>query len=123
MADGSGQHRGDAAAGDSQRRPASPTLGRRLLRLRMPVWLGLVLLVMVAAGAVALFASRCVRLGPGVDGAVKADASLTVCNETVDRRKINPRAAELDFEEGLRELGAKAADVRITRIDCGPQAP
>ncbi len=123
MADGSGEHDRFATPAHHRPRQRPHGLGRRLLRLRMPVWLGLLLIVMVAAGAVALFVSRSVSLGPGVDGAVEVDASLTVCNETVDRRNINPRTAELDFEEGLRELGAKAADARITRIDCGPQAP
>ncbi len=123
VADGAGEHDRDATTGHPRPHHRSPTVGRRLLRLRMPVWLGVLLVVLVAAGAVALFVSRSVSLGPGVDGAVEVDASLTVCNETVDRRRINPRTAELDFEEGLRELGAKEADVRITRIDCGRQAP
>lgn len=123
MADGSGEHHTDATTGHRQRQHGPRNVALRLLRLRMPVWLGILLVVLVAAGALALFISESVSLGSGVDGAVEVNTSLTVCNETVDRRRINPRAAELDFEEGLRELGAKAADVRITRVDCGPQAP
>jgi len=40
--------------------------------------------------------------------------------EIVDRRKINPRAAELAFESGLRQAGVEEPDVAIERIDCGP---
>ncbi len=126
MADGSGEHHSDTTTGRRRRQRGSPesrSLGRRLLLRRMPVWLGILLVVLVAAGAFALFVSTSVSLGPAVDGAVDVNASLTVCNETVDRRGVNPRTAELDFEEGLKELGAKAADARITRVDCGPQAP
>lgn len=89
----------------------------------MPAWLAVLLVVAVAAVAVAVFVSRSVSLGRAVDGARDVQASLTICNETVDRRQINPRQAELDFENGLRELGAKEANVRVERIDCGEQAP
>ena len=97
-------------------------LGRRLLRIRMPVWLALLLVVAVAAAAAAVFVSRSVNLGRAVDGAMDVQASVTICNETVDRRDINPRQAELDFENGLRELGAEAAKLRVDRIDCGESA-
>ena len=113
---GRGPSRGEAG-------PARPGLGRRLLRVRMPAWLAVPLVVAVAAVAVAVFVSRSVSLGRAVDGARDVQASLTICNETVDRRQINPRQAELDFENGLRELGAKEANVRVERIDCGEQAP
>lgn len=113
---GRGPTRGEAG-------PARPGLGRRLLRIRVPAWLAVLLVVGVAVAAAALFVSRSVSLGRAVDGARDVQASLTICNETVDRRDINPRQAELDFENGLRELGAKEAKVRVDRIDCGEDAP
>ena len=72
---------------------------------------------------VVLLSQEEVELGRGVDGAVDASVSLTICNETVDRRRINPRTAELELQEGLQEAGVRQANVRVTRVDCGADAP
>lgn len=58
------------------------------MRIRMPVWLALLLVVAVAVGAAAVFVSRSVSLGRAVDGAMDVQASVTIYNETVDRRDI-----------------------------------
>lgn len=118
---------------DEQRRPnerdgtpetASAGAARRVFTFRVPVWLVLVMLFVVTGLFLALlFSQDEVDLGQGVDGAVEASVSLTLCNETVDRRGINPRTAELDMQEGLREAGVKEASVTVTRIECGAEAP
>lgn len=110
-----------------EQRPASagPTegLGGRVLRARMPAWLAAVLvLATLITFSVVLLTRDSVDLGPAVDGARDARVSLTICNEIVDRREINPRTAELDFENALKDLGARSADVVIDRVDCGPSA-
>ena len=93
----------------------------RVLRARMPVWLAaLLVLVTAIAFTIALVTRDTVDLGPAIDGATDARVSLTICNEIVDERDINPRAAELQFAEALRDLGARNVDVVIDRIDCGP---
>lgn len=99
-------------------------MARRLLTLQIP--LSYVLLVAALVGAVfvvVLVAREPVDLGRAVDDAVEASVSLSVCNETVDRREINPRTAELDLQEGLEDLGVKQAKVTLTRLDCGPDGP
>ncbi len=81
---------------------------------------------MVVAGILllgSLLSRDSVDLGPGIDGAVDAQLSLTVCNEVVDQRGFNPRTAEIDAERGLRDLGVKQAKVALARIDCGPDSP
>ncbi len=104
--------------------PGAASAARRVLTFRVPLWVVLVMLFVVAGLLLALVLSRDeLDLGEGVDGAVEASVSLTLCNETVDRRGINPRTAELDFQEGLKDAGAKEASVTVTRIDCGPEAP
>ncbi len=98
-------------------------IGRWLLSLRVPAWLALAVAVLVAALFTLLLVSEeRVDLGSAVDGAVEASVSLTICNETVDRRQMNPRVAELAFEEGLEDLGVKQANVVVMRIDCGADA-
>ena len=95
----------------------------RFLTLRIPVWLALVLLVAVAGAFAALLVARQpADLGPAARDALDAQVSITMCNETVDQGDINPRTAELDFENGLKELGTRTAKVRVSRIDC-PDAP
>lgn len=77
--------------------------GRRLLTLKIP--LAYVLLVAALVGAVfvvVLVAREPVDLGRAVDDAVEAAVWLTVCNETVDRREINPRTAELDLQKAWK---------------------
>ncbi len=107
----------------SQRSPAAGA-ARRVLTLRLPLWSVLVMLLVVTGLFLALLLSQDeVELGEGVDGAVEASVSLTLCNETVDRRGINPRTAELDLQEGLRDAGVQEASVTVNRIDCGPEAP
>jgi hypothetical protein len=102
----------------------TPAIGRRLLTLRVPVWSALAVLGLAGLVVAALlFARDPVDLGPAVDGAVEASVSLTICNETVDRRHINPRTAELDLEKGLEALGVRQAEATLTRIDCGPDGP
>ncbi len=113
--------------GEQESAFAGPTawdgLGRRILRARMPVWLAaLLVLGTVITFSVVLLTRDSVDLGPAVDGARDARVSLTICNEIVDRREINPRTAELDFENALNDLGARNTDVVIDRVDCGPSA-
>ncbi|MDP8992874.1 MAG: hypothetical protein M3N31_07490 [Actinomycetota bacterium] len=113
---------GGQAASSTSRRDR-PGLAIRFLRMRMPVWLALTLLVAVAgAFAALLVAQQPADLGPAARGALDAQVSVTMCNEKVDQGEINPRTAELDFEEGLKELGTRTAKVRVSRIDC-PDAP
>ncbi len=116
-----------AATGDDSppgtKAKASAFVGR-LLKIRIPLSLVLVGLVLIGAFLLASLLSRDpVDLGPSIDGAVDAQLSLTVCNEVVDQRGFNPRTAELDAESGLRDLGVKQAKVVLARIDCGPDAP
>lgn len=109
---------------DGSQRSSAARAARRMLTVRLPLWSVLVMLFVVAGLFLALLLSQDeVDLGPGVDGAVEASVSLTLCNETVDRRGINPRTAELDLQEGLRDAGAKEASVTVNRVDCGPEAP
>lgn len=104
--------------------PPGPGVARRVLGFRIPLWSALVAVgVVLAAFTVLLLARPRVDLGRAIDGAVGAEVALTICNETVDRRGINPRTAELDFQEGLEELGARDVKVTVTRMDCGPDAP
>ncbi len=117
---------GQATGGGRGNAPGGPGRGiaGRVLTFRLPLWLVLAMLCAVAAVfLVVLLSQDEVELGPGVDGAVDASVSLTLCNETVDRRGINPRAAELELQEGLQEAGAKQVSVKVNRIDCGPDAP
>lgn len=116
--------RSHAGATEGLRETTSPGVGRRLLALRIPVWTALALLGLVGVLVGALLLSRDpVDLGPAVDGATEASISVTVCNETVDRRHINPRTAELDLEKGLEALGVQQAQATLTRIDCKPDDP
>ena len=96
----------------------------RVLRQPVPLWLVLVGLAVVGVILLTDVLSKAsVDLGPALDGAVDAKLSLTVCNEVVDRRQLNPRTAELAVEEGLRGLGVAVAEASLTRVDCGPEAP
>ncbi len=118
---GGGESRGDGPRGGG-RGPVGGA-GGWLLRARMPVWLAVALLMVVAVTFTVVMLTRDeVDLGPAVDGATNARVALTVCNEIVDSREINPRAAELRLERALTDLGARQADVVIDRIDCGPEA-
>lgn len=109
-------------AGDESRERDG--LGRKVLGARVPVLSALAALVLVAVlFTVVLLTREDVDLGGAVDGAVEASVTLTICNETVDRRGINPRTAELDFQEGLEDLGVRNANVTVNRINCGPDSP
>lgn len=102
---------------DGRRVPA--VLGR-VLGARVPLWL---LLAVVAAGglvfAVSALASDEVELGPAVTRAERVEAEILLCNEVVDAEAMNPRQAELDLQDALRDLGAAEAKARIERRDCG----
>ena len=109
---------------DETAAPVAPGTARRMLTHRIPVWSALVLSALIAGSFLVLLLARDpVDLGRAVDDAVEASVSITVCNETVDRRDMNPRTAELDLQEGLEDAGIKQADVTVTRVDCGPDAP
>jgi len=102
-------------------RSNGPGMLLRVLTTRVPAWVTIVLVAAAAAGFGIVVATRTsVDLGPALNDAREATVSLTICNEIVDRRKINPRAAELAFESGLRQAGVEEPDVAIERIDCGP---
>ena len=106
--------------GQQSRVPDTPGMGRRVMSVRVPLWSALAMVIVVAGlFAVMLFSRDSVDLGEAVDGATEASVTLTICNETVDRRGINPRDAELEFQQGLEDLGANQADVKVNRIDCG----
>lgn len=94
----------------------------RALTVRVPLWVLLVVLAVAAAVAAVVVATRpSVELGDAVDGARNVQVSVTICNQIVDARGINPREAELDFEAGLKDLGAQKVDVVVDRVDCGPE--
>lgn len=95
-------------------------LGRALSR-RVPVWLVIGAVVVVAGSlGLALFIERrsSVELGPAVGSAERIEVQMTLCNRDVDRLDLNPRHAELDLEDVLRQEGARNADVRVDRRDC-----
>ncbi len=119
------QHRRPPGEGDGDRSGrGDKSIAARVLTFRLPLWLVLVALFVVAGLFLLMLLSQDeVDLGPGVDGAVEASVSLTLCNETVDRRGINPRTAELELQEGLEDAGAKQVSVEVNRVDCGPEAP
>lgn len=100
---------------------------RRLLTTRIPVWATLAIVVVVGGilGAMLVVqAQSSVRLGPAAGAAQQVDASMVLCNEDVDRLRLNPRASELDLEDVFRQAGAAAVDVTVKRIDCPkPPAP
>lgn len=94
----------------------------RVARFRLPLWVTLVVVVaVVVVFSLLLRRSDSVDLGPAVPGARQVYLDLTICNETVDARGINPRQAEKDLQ-ALFEKQQHVADakVRIERIDCGP---
>lgn len=99
---------------------ASPSR-RRLLSARVPLWtlLFAVAVVVVALGVVVVMQRlNATSLGPAVAGAQNVEVRLVICNAEVDRREINPRAAELNLQDTLTDHGADRAQVRIERIDC-----
>lgn len=113
-------HEGSGAPGGRGDARGGSVVGR-LLRRRVPVWLLLAAVAAVAAAlAAALVLERqsSVELGPAVGTAERVVVQMTLCNGDVDRLDLNPRRAELDLEDVLREEGAAAADVRVERRDC-----
>lgn len=122
--DHDGEHGGDdhdGDHGDHGDTDLAPSLPRALLTRRVPLWALLAAVVVVAAvlGAVVVLERRAsVDLGPAVGVAERVEVEMTLCNEEVDRLELNPRRAELDLEEVLREEGATAAQVRVERRDC-----
>lgn len=106
-----------------ERRPSVPSALARVLGARVPLW---ILLAVVAAGgvlvAVLTLTSDEVALGPAVTRAERVEVEILLCNEVVDAEGMNPRQAELDLQDELREIGAGEAKVRIDRRDCGSDA-
>lgn len=93
----------------------------RLLARRIPLWAALAAVAAVAVLLTSLLALQLrssVELGPAVGVAERIEVDMTLCNQEVDRLEINPRRAELDLEDVLREEGAGTADVRVERRDC-----
>jgi hypothetical protein len=115
----------ERSTADGDRRTEPPGTGggpARVLTARVPLWaLLLVVVVAVAVLAVVVATRSSVDLGAAVDGARNVQVSMTICNEIVDAREVNPREAELDFEAGLKSRGAREANVTVDRIDCGPE--
>jgi hypothetical protein len=106
--------------------PRGPGLARRVLTRAVPLWALLAAVVVVAVAFTVVLAVRAaseVRLGPAVGVAQELDVRLLLCNADVDRVSINPRQAELDLEEVLRDEGAKAVTVRLERRDCPEPQP
>jgi len=62
-------------------------------------------------------------LGPALRDARETKVSLTICNEIIDGRKVNPPRRSVGIRVGLRQAGVKDPDVAIERIDCGPAGP
>lgn len=103
-----------------------PSLPRRVLTSRTPVWVVLV----VTATAVVSFgvlliiqAQSDIEIGPAVGAAREVNVRMTLCNADVDRLGLNPRTSELDLEELLLGEGAQRVDVIVERIDCPAAAP
>jgi preprotein translocase subunit SecF len=106
---------------DDALRPLVAPRPNVLVRVRVPLWLVLAVVVALIVVALILIAGKSsVNLGQGVDGASKVEVTITLCNQTVDTRKVDVRKAELDFEQALRNLGAKEATVRIDRPEPCP---
>lgn len=115
-----GESEHHARAGDHDSGSEASWLARALRR-RVPVWLVLGAFVVVAGSlTLALFIERrsSVELGPAVGSAERIEVQMTLCNHDVDRLELNPRRAELDLEDVLRDQGAGEADVKLDRRDC-----
>ncbi len=103
-----------------------PAPTRRFLGARVPLWAVLAsVLVVVAILGLLLFvqARAAVDLGPAVGTAKRIELQMTLCNADVDRLEINPRAAELDLEKVLGQLGAETVQATVDREDCPTPEP
>ncbi len=114
---------------DHEQSPASrgqgaPGLLRRTLTASVPLWLLLACVLFLAVvGGIAFLvqAASATHLGPAVGASQHVEVTMTLCNRDVDSKGINPRAAELDLQSLLRDKGARAANVVVSRIDCPPK--
>jgi len=107
--------------GDDNGAPAarSSSVLTRVLLWRLPLWSVLLLAFVGAATGLASWVLRGVPdLGPAIPSAEHVDAKVVLCNAVVDTKGINPRAAELALEREFEQLGAREANVRVTRKDC-----
>lgn len=106
--------------------PLGPGVARRVLTAAIPVWALLAAVAVVAAAfSVALIVQSrsAVHLGPAVGASQTVDVRLVLCNRDVDRLRLNPRTAELDLEQVMRDQGAQAVDVVLERRDCPTPTP
>ena len=106
--------------------PPKPRRPSPLTRIRLPLWLVLVLLIGVVVGFLFLLAGRSsVDLGPAVKGAERVEMTVTVCDQVLLDAKSDILKSEESARDGLRGLGAKEAPVRVQRSDpCGaPPSP
>jgi hypothetical protein len=93
----------------------------RIARFSVPLWAVLATVVaLLVLFAVVWFQRDTTQLGPAVRDAESITVEMTICNETVDDRGINPRAAELELEKLFEnDEGVGEAKVSIERRDCG----
>lgn len=109
MTEGEGRQEGQRdGGGNATTRHGPAHLLTALLQRRLPLWATLLLLVAVAVVFGALLVSRqSVDLGPAVDGATRADVSLTICNEIVDsaRSTLAPRSSSSKKHSGTSGRG------------------
>jgi hypothetical protein len=91
-----------------------------LVRVKVPLWVLLTVIVgLVVLALVLVAAKRSVNLGPGVKG-----GDINVCGVLRDAESVPPASAEKEFEKALIDLGAKKATVRFQRPpDACPPVP
>ena len=96
---------------DEQIRAALDNRPNALTRIKVPLWLLLVIVGVLVVLFVFLFTGKdSVDLGPAVRGAESVQACVQL--RTPD---LNPVEGEDRMEQALRELGAGRADVRVQR--------
>lgn len=93
-------------------------IGRAIAGFKIPWWVGLaVVLVVVLWLLVAGSSSRGVEhdLREVVDGATVVEFRVVTTDKVIDKGKIDIRESELHLEDLFHDLGAKRAEVRISR--------
>ncbi len=94
------------------------SVGRAIVGFKIPWWVGAVAVVVVAIWLLVVGSgSRGVDhdLRDVLDGATAVELTVVTTDKMIDRRDIDIRESELRLEGVLRGLGAKKADVRLSR--------
>jgi preprotein translocase subunit SecF len=88
------------------------------------LWVPLVVAVVLIVLAVVLVAGKkTVNLGRGVDGATRVDVTITLCDQVARERRVDIVQAQKDFEDALRQQGAKEAHVFVDKPQCAGGPP